>query len=100
MSLNVGSLFEPDWDTRRHEVVAQILDGAAEVVCLQEVWRESDEIGTARWIVQALSDAGTDYHFTFGGHPFGAWGDQNPQFRFGSAVLSRWLKIRTIPFQE
>ena len=90
MSLNVGSLFEPDWDTRRHEVVAQILEGDADIVCLQEVWRESDEVGTARWVVQALTDAGVAYHFTFGGHPFGAWGDENPQFRFGSAILSRW----------
>jgi len=34
MSLNVGSLFEPDWETRRHEVVAQILQADADVVCL------------------------------------------------------------------
>lgn len=90
MSFNVGSLFEPDWDTRRHEVVAQIRAADADIVCLQEVWRESDDVGTARWIVQALADVGMDYQFTFGGHPFAPFADQNPQFRFGSAVLSRW----------
>ncbi len=91
MTLNVGSLFEPDWVTRRHEVVAQILDSDADIVCLQEVWRESETVGTTRWLVEALADAGHDYHFCFGGHAFGAFGEQNPDFRFGSAILSRWL---------
>lgn len=90
MSLNVGSLFEPDWEIRRHEVVAQILDADADIVCLQELWNESAEVGTARWLVDALGDAGSEYHFVFGGHRFGEWGEKNPDFRFGSAVLSRW----------
>ena len=90
VTLNVGSLFEPDWETRRHEVVAQLLDADADVVCLQELWQESSDVGTAQWLVDRLGAAGTEYHFGFGGHAFGAFGEQNPQFRFGSAVLSRW----------
>ena len=90
MSLNVGSLFEPDWETRRHEVVAQILQADADVVCLQELWRESADVGITEWLVEALGQAGLPYHFIFGGHGFGAFGEQNPDFRFGSAVLSRW----------
>lgn len=90
MTLNVGSLFEPDWDIRRDEVVAQIVAADPDVVCLQEVWRESESLGTARWIVAALARAGHHFEFAFGGHAFGVFGEQNPNFRFGSAVLSRW----------
>lgn len=90
MTLNVGSLFEPDWDLRRDEVVAQIAAADADIVCLQEVWRESDSVGTARWVVAELGRAGHHFEFAFGGHAFGDFGEQNPNFRFGSAVLSRW----------
>ena len=90
MTLNVGSLLEPDWENRRHEVVAQIVSAEADVVCLQEVWRESNEEGTARWVAETLGEAGHRYHHVFGGHSFGTFGEQNPAFRFGSAILSRW----------
>jgi len=90
MTLNVGSLFEPDWDVRRHEVAAQIRAADADIVCLQEVWRESATVGTDRWIVEELASAGLEYESVFGGHSFGVFGEQNPNFRFGSAVLSRW----------
>ena len=90
MTLNVGSLFEPGWETRRDEVVAQIRAADADIVCLQELWRESQQVGTAQWLVQALGEAGNEYHFVFGGHSFGVYGEQNPLFRFGSAILSRW----------
>ena len=90
MTLNVGSLFEPDWQTRRHEVVAQIQAAEADIICLQEVWQEAPGEGTAEWIAEALAGAGTTYHLTFGGHGFGTFAEKNPAFRFGSAVLSRW----------
>lgn len=90
MTLNVGSLFEPDWDQRRHEVVAQIIAANADVVCLQEVWEESDVVGTTQGLVSQLAEAGHHYHFFFGGHGFGDFVKKNPRFRFGSAVLSRW----------
>jgi len=90
MTLNVGSLFEPDWETRRHEVVAQIKQADADVVCLQEVWEESADTNTAKWIVDQLGAVGLTYQFVFGGHPFSGWGEKGPTFRFGSAVLSRW----------
>jgi len=90
MTLNAGSLLEPDWETRRHEVVAQILAAKADVVCLQEVWQERPGEGTAEWVVGELGRHGQDYHVLFGGHTFGAFADDNPHFRFGSAVLSRW----------
>ncbi len=90
MTLNVGSLLEPEWDTRRHEVVAQIIAADADVVCLQEVWQESEEVSTASWIIDALAAEQHPYHFCFGGHPFGSFAERNPAFRFGSAILSRW----------
>jgi len=90
MTLNVGSLFEPDWEVRRHEVVAEIVRVDADVVCLQEVWQESASVGTAEWVAERLAEAGAEFYHVFGGHRFGRWGEQNPAFRFGSAVLSRW----------
>jgi len=90
MTLNVGSLFEPDWETRRHEVLAQILQADADIVCLQEVWQERSDEGTSHWITDHLRLAGAEYHHVFGGHPWGSRAERNPLFRFGSAVLSRW----------
>lgn len=86
--LNAGTLLEPDWEHRRHEVVAWLDRIEPDVVCLQEVWTShADPEGTAGWIAGA---AAGDWHVAFGGHPFekGAWPD--PSVLFGSAVLSRW----------
>lgn len=90
MTLNVGSLFEPEWEQRRHEVIAQIIAANADVVCVQEVWEESDSVGTTQWLVSDLAAKGHAYHYIFGGHGFGDFEKQNPRFRFGSAILSRW----------
>ena len=90
MSLNIGSLFEPDWDQRRHEVVAHVKAADPDIVCLQEVWQQGPGSDTAQWVRDQLDTAGQSYHHVFGGHGFGDFVEQNPDFRFGSAILSRW----------
>jgi endonuclease/exonuclease/phosphatase family metal-dependent hydrolase len=86
--LNAGSLLEPGWAERRHEVVAWLRRLQADVVCLEEVWEDGTNENTAAWLVAAAGDL--RYHHVFGGSPFDAalWPDQS--MRFGSAVLSRW----------
>ncbi len=87
MTLNIGSLFEPDWEQRRHEIVAWIDRVDPDVVALQEV-QESDTVdNTAGWLA---GEAAGDWHWAFGGDSFDEqfWADSS--MRFGSAVLSRW----------
>jgi endonuclease/exonuclease/phosphatase family metal-dependent hydrolase len=88
VQLNVGSLLEPGWAERRHEIVAWLRHLEPDVVCLEEVWEDANNENTAGWIVAQLPELGL--HWTFAGDPFGAdlWPD--PSMRFGSAVLSRW----------
>ena len=87
VQLNAGSLIEPKWDQRRHEVVAWLDRLDADIVCLQEVWEDASNDNTAGWLVE---HAASPWHWCFGGFPFPAdlWGDET--MRFGSAVLSRW----------
>ena len=88
VQLNAGSLLEPDWETRRHEIVAWLGRLEPDVVCLEEIWEDSGHENTAGWIVEQL---GADrWWWVFGGGPFDErmWPDQT--LRFGSAVLSRW----------
>jgi endonuclease/exonuclease/phosphatase family metal-dependent hydrolase len=87
VQLNAGSLFEPDWERRRHEVVSWLDHLQPDVVCLQEVWESERDQNTAEWIVDQLPGS---WHWRFGGHPFheAIWPD--PTLHFGSAVLSRW----------
>jgi endonuclease/exonuclease/phosphatase family metal-dependent hydrolase len=86
--LNAGSLLEPGWAERRHEVVAWLRRLQADVVCLEEVWEDGTNENTAAWLVAEAGDL--RYHHVFGGSPFDAalWPDQS--MRLGSAVLSRW----------
>jgi len=88
VQLNAGTLLEPGWPERRHEVVAWLDRLQPDVVCLQEIWEAPNQPNTAGWIVEQMSDAG--WHWCFEGRPFadGLWPD--PELRFGSAVLSRW----------
>lgn len=86
MTLNIGALFEPQWEERRHEIVAWINEVDPDIVCLQEVVRSSTD-NAAEWIVESLS---AEYHFVMGGHPFGKYAEADQEFRFGSAILSRW----------
>lgn len=88
VQLNAGSLLEPGWADRRHELVAWLRRLEADVVCLQEVWEDANTSNTARWLVDAAPELG--YHFTFGGDSFDAAVWPDPSMRFGSAVLSRW----------
>jgi endonuclease/exonuclease/phosphatase family metal-dependent hydrolase len=87
VQLNAGSLLEPEWDRRRHEILAWFDRLDPDVVCLQEVWEDGTTPNTAGWLVE---HAGRAWHWCFGGFPFPAelWADRS--MRFGSAVLSRW----------
>ncbi len=88
VQLNVGSLMEPDWDRRRHEIVAWLDALDPDIVCLQEVWESPDSPNTAGWLADQ-SPAGR-WAWCFGGYPLPEelWPDQS--LRFGSAILSRW----------
>lgn len=88
--LNVGSLFEPGWSERRHEVVAWIQRMQPDVVCLQEVWQSADVANTAGWIVEQLEASGGRWYWEFGGEPFDEALRLDVTMRFGSAILSRW----------
>jgi len=89
VQLNMGSLLEPHWDRRRHEVVAWLDRLDPDVVCLQEVWVSADQPCSAEWVVD---HAGGDqrWDWRFGGHPIPEplWPDRT--LRFGSAILTRW----------
>jgi endonuclease/exonuclease/phosphatase family metal-dependent hydrolase len=88
VQLNAGSLLEPGWAERRHEVVAWLERLRPDVVCFQEVWQDERTPNTAGWIVERMP--GTGWHWQFGGRAFGQrlWPD--PTMAFGQAVLSRW----------
>jgi endonuclease/exonuclease/phosphatase family metal-dependent hydrolase len=88
VQLNAGSLLEPRWNQRRHEVVSWLRHLDADIVCLEEIWQDSTTENTAKWIVDRVPELGL--HWTFGGAAFGEhlWADNT--LLFGSAVLSRW----------
>ena len=88
VQLNVGSLLEPGWAERRHEVVAWLRELRPDIACFQEVWEDDNTTNTAGWIVDQLPELA--YQHAFGGAAFdpSLWPD--PSLRFGSAVLSRW----------
>ena len=90
LQLNVGSLFEPGWDERRHEVVAWVERSEPDIICFQEIWESDSATNTAAWIVDRLAERGEEWHWAFEGAPFhpDLWADQT--MRFGSAILSRW----------
>jgi len=88
VQLNVGSLLEPGWTDRRHEIVDWLRHLRPDNACFEEVWEDPRTPNTATWIVEHVPELG--YHLEFGGAPFDTslWPD--PSLRFGSAVLSRW----------
>ena len=86
LTLNAGSLIEPDWPRRRIEIAAWLDRLDPDIVCLQEIWDSPTEACTAQWIVDAQPRE--RWHLAFGGVVPGFWRD--PTVRFGSAVLSRW----------
>ena len=87
LTLNIGSLLEPDWDRRRHEIVAWVDRLDPDVICFQEVSERADRPNTAGWIAEATE---RDWHWMFGGGhlPADMWPDTTTLF--GSAVLSCW----------
>lgn len=87
VQLNMGSLLEPGWDERRHEVVAWLDRLEPDVVCLQEAWESESSPNTAAWVAE---HAAGEWHVAFGGGPFDPQLWPDPTLRFGSAVLSRW----------
>ena len=86
--LNIGSLLEPDWGRRRHEVVAWLDRLDPDIVCMQEVWQDDRHQNTAAWLVDQ-QPAGR-WSWCFGGFPAPAAFDPSRGFLFGSAILSRW----------
>jgi len=88
VTLNAASLLEPGWDERRHETLAWLDHLDADIVCLQEVWRDGAGHDTAAWLVDHTPPG--RWHWVFGGVPFprALWDD--PSLLFGSAILSRW----------
>ena len=88
VQLNAGSLLEPRWDERRHEIVAWLRQLQPDIVCLEEVWEDERTQNTAGWIVEHTPDFGFDW--AFGGASFSERYWPDPSLRFGSAVLSRW----------
>ena len=87
VTLNVGSLLEPDWRNRRHEIASWLDHLDPDVVCLQEVWESAERANTGRWIAE---HSATDWHVEVGVRPFGAVVHPDPSVLFGSAILSRW----------
>ncbi|MEM9517371.1 MAG: endonuclease/exonuclease/phosphatase family protein [Actinomycetota bacterium] len=87
VQLNIGSLIEPEWERRRHEIVAWLDRLDPDVVCFEEVWGSASSENTASW----LADHATgEWHHAFGGFPVPPPLSPDPSARFGSAVLSRW----------
>lgn len=87
VQLNIGSLLDPGWPERRHEVVAWIDRLDPDVICFEEVWESESTENTAGWVV-AQTEA--EWHWIFGGHPLGGQLSPDPSVRFGAAILSRW----------
>lgn len=91
VQLNIGSLIEPDWENRRHEIVAWLDKLSPDVVCLQEVWESDEQENTAGWLADRLlpNTEGDTWNWAFGGYPLNNF-VPDPSMLFGSAVLSRW----------
>ncbi len=90
VQLNLGSLFEPDWEKRRREVVAWLRRLQPDVICFEEVHESDSSPNTAGWIAEEFTAAtGERWHWRFGGSdPVGT--RTAPGTLFGIAILSRW----------
>ena len=87
VQLNVGSLLEPDWEHRRHEIVAWLNELDADVICFEETWEDPRTSNTGGWLVEQLPGS---WHWRFGGDSFAPslWPD--PALHFGTTIASRW----------
>lgn len=88
VQLNAGSLFEPGWDERRHEIAAWLARLDPDVVCLQEIWESETAGNTAGWLVDQAAPG--HWQWTFAGGGLGPPVPADPTTLFGSAILSRW----------
>lgn len=86
MTLNVGSLFEPDWEVRSLEIVAWLNKVKPDVVCLQEVYQPPSAEHAAVFVAKL---AESQWYVAFGGGPIEVPAAENGS-QFGSAILSRW----------
>ncbi|MFV0257561.1 MAG: endonuclease/exonuclease/phosphatase family protein [Acidimicrobiales bacterium] len=86
VQLNIGSLLEPGWDRRRHEIVAWLHRLNPDVVGLQEAWESDESANTAGWLA---AEVGFLPHWAFGGFELPA-AFVPGGVRFGTAVLSRF----------
>jgi endonuclease/exonuclease/phosphatase family metal-dependent hydrolase len=59
VQLNAGSLLEPEWDRRRHEIVSWLTELEPAVICLQETWEDLRTANTGGWVVDELPARGT-----------------------------------------
>ncbi len=102
VQLNAGSLLEPGWPERRHEIVAWLERLDPDVVCLQELWEDASTPNAAAWLADVMPEAG--WHTEFAGRPFSSEVWPDPELRFGSAVLSRWpiddATYHALPIEE
>lgn len=87
VTLNAGTLLEPDWPARRLEVATWLDELDPDVVCLQEAWRDGDGPCSIEPVVESTH---ADWHWTFGGFPFPPEYGAPEALHFGSTILSRW----------
>jgi endonuclease/exonuclease/phosphatase family metal-dependent hydrolase len=87
VQLNAASLFEPNWASRRVEILAWLDRLEPDVVCLQEVWEDDQHINSAGWLVDQRPQR---WYWRFGGMPLQLGSRVTRNLLFGSAILSRW----------
>ena len=87
VTLNAATFFEPDWEARRHELVAWLARLETDVVCLQEIHRVDGGPHTAEWVAE---HADGRWWCAFGGVPLPPEMAHGRAVEFGPAVLSRW----------
>jgi endonuclease/exonuclease/phosphatase family metal-dependent hydrolase len=91
LQINIGSLFEPGWEGRRHEIVSWIEHLEPDVVCIEEACESNSKENTAGWLSSELTQRRPEvpWFWRYGGGRFGS-PSKDPSVTFGSAVLSRW----------
>lgn len=94
VTLNIGSVLEPRWDERQHEIATWLVELDADVVCLPEASQSPTRPNRGGDIARLVAEAGgPDYQWAFGGFEptspvFTGIGEAG--LEFGSAILSRW----------
>lgn len=81
LQLNIGSLLEPDWESRRHEIVAWLDRLEPDVACVEEACESAERPNTAAWLAEHVAG---EWH-----HVDGLGDGIFEGVRWGPAVLSR-----------